>query len=38
MANNYSDETGVLRLKQVTPVINALFGPYELDATYKKST
>ncbi len=34
MANNYSDSTGVLVLNKVTPVINALFGPLELDASY----
>ena len=33
MANNYYDMTGVLVLKQVTPVIKALFGPFDLDET-----
>jgi len=34
MANNYSDMTGVLVLDKVTPVIKALFGPFDLDETY----
>ena len=34
MANNYYDMTGVLSLNKVTPVIKALFGPFELDETY----
>lgn len=34
MANNYYDMTGVLILDQVTPVIKALFGPFELDENY----
>jgi len=34
MANHYYDATGVLVLKQVTPVINALFGAFQLDASY----
>ena len=34
MANNYCDMTGVLVLDKVTPVIQALFGPFNLDATY----
>jgi hypothetical protein len=34
MANNYFDMTGVLVLDKVTPVIKALFGPFELDETY----
>ncbi len=33
MANNYTDMTGLLNLKQVTPVIKALFGSLELDET-----
>jgi len=32
MANNYSDMTGVLVLNKVTPVIQALFGAFALDA------
>ena len=31
MANNYYDMTGELILKEVTPVIDALFGDFELD-------
>ena len=34
MANNYFDLTGVLILDKVTPVIEALFGPFKLDADY----
>ena len=34
MANNYYDATGVLILDQVTPVITALFGAFNLDQTY----
>lgn len=34
MADNYYDMTGVLVLKQVTPVIEALFGMYELDKQF----
>jgi len=34
MANNYYDATGVLLLDQVTPIITALFGAFNLDATY----
>src|SRR5471032_878250 len=34
MANNYYDMTGVLVLNKVTPVIKALFGPFNLDETY----
>ncbi len=34
MANNYYDVTGVLVLDRVTPVITALFGAFNLDATY----
>jgi hypothetical protein len=34
MANNYYDATGVLVLEQVTPVIKALFGAFNLDETY----
>jgi len=34
MANHYYGATGVLVLKQVTPVINALFGAFQLDANY----
>lgn len=34
MANNYYDMTGVLVLKEVTPVIKALFGVFELDGNY----
>lgn len=33
MANNYYDATGVLVLHQVTPVIRALFGGFNLDET-----
>lgn len=33
MANNYYDATGVLVLDRVTPVINALFGAFKLDAS-----
>ncbi|MDR9836928.1 MULTISPECIES: hypothetical protein [Herbaspirillum] len=33
MANNYYDMTGVLKLNTVTPVIKALFGSLELDAS-----
>jgi hypothetical protein len=31
MSNSYYDLTGVLRLKQVTPIIKALFGGLSLD-------
>lgn len=34
MANTYYDATGVLVLDKVTPVIEALFGGFHLDATY----
>jgi len=34
MATHYYDATGMLVLKQVTPVINALFGAFQLDASY----
>lgn len=34
MANSYSDMTGVLVLNKVTPVIQALFGAFALDARY----
>lgn len=34
MANHYYDMTGVLRLGSVTPVIQALFGAFDLDATF----
>lgn len=34
MANNYYDGTGVLVLDKVTPIISALFGGYNLDASY----
>ena len=34
MANHYYDMTGVLRLKAVTPVIQALFGAFDLDETF----
>lgn len=34
MANNYYDMTGVLVLDKVTPVVEALFSPLELDADY----
>lgn len=37
MANSYSDSTGVLRFAgpvNATPVIKALFGPFELDPTH----
>ncbi|WP_140720784.1 MULTISPECIES: hypothetical protein [Gammaproteobacteria] len=34
MANNYYDATGVLALDQVTPVITALFGGFNLDPAY----
>ncbi|MCW5706923.1 hypothetical protein [Shinella sp.] len=34
MANNEYEATGVLILDKVTPVITALFGGYNLDATY----
>lgn len=34
MANNYYDATGVLVLRAVTPVITALFGGFNLDASY----
>lgn len=34
MANNYYDATGVLVLDKVTPVITALFGGFNLDASY----
>lgn len=34
MADNYTDMTGVLTLEKVTPVIEALFGPFELDEAY----
>ena len=37
MANNYYDMTGVLCLREVTPVIQALFGAFELDAKYPGS-
>ena len=33
MSNTYFDLTGVLMLKKVTPVIEAVFGAHELDAT-----
>lgn len=34
MANNYYDGTGILILDRVTPIITALFGEFNLDATY----
>jgi len=34
MANNYYEGTGVLMLDRVTPIIQALFSDYTLDATY----
>lgn len=34
MANTYYDATGVLVLDKVTPVIEALFGAFHLDANY----
>jgi hypothetical protein len=34
MADNYYDATGVLILDRVTPVITALFGAFNLDASY----
>ena len=34
MANTYFDLTGVLVLDKVTPVIKAVFGPYELDGKH----
>ncbi|HHK9608370.1 hypothetical protein UXO16_20105 [Enterobacter hormaechei] len=34
MANNYYEATGVLSLEHVTPVITALFGAFNLDASY----
>ncbi len=34
MANNYYDMTGVLVLDTVTPVIKALFGPFDLDENH----
>jgi len=34
MSNSYYDLTGVLRLKQVTPIIKALFGGLSLDPNY----
>lgn len=34
MSNSYYDLTGVLRLKQVTPIIKALFGGLSLDPDY----
>jgi len=34
MANHYDDATGVLHLDRVTPVIDALFGGFKLDASY----
>lgn len=34
MASNYYDATGVLVLEKVTPIITALFGGYNLDASY----
>ncbi len=34
MANTYFDLTGVLVLDKVTPVIEAVFGPYELDGKH----
>lgn len=34
MANNHFEGTGVLKLRQVTPVIKALFSGYDLDPTY----
>jgi len=34
MANNYFDMTGVLVLRQVTPVIRALFSAYNLDENH----
>ncbi|WNU98983.1 hypothetical protein RS584_14800 [Enterobacter sp. DTU_2021_1002640_1_SI_PRY_ASU_LCPMC_013] len=34
MANNYYEATGVLMLEDVTPVISALFGAFNLDANY----
>lgn len=34
MANNYYDATGILVLDKVTPVITALFGGMNLDASY----
>ena len=37
MANNYYDGTGVLVLDAVTPIINALFEGYALDADYPGS-
>lgn len=34
MSNNYFDRTGILLLKEVTPVIAALFSGYEVDGRY----
>ncbi len=34
MSNSYYDMTGVLCLKEVTPIIKALFGGFNLDAAY----
>jgi hypothetical protein len=34
MADTYFDMTGVLGLERITPVIQALFGPFELDGEY----
>ena len=34
MANNYYDATGVLMLDQITPVIRALFGGFNLDTSH----
>ena len=34
MADNYYDMTGTITLDKVTPVIKALFGPFELDENY----
>ena len=33
MANTYLDQTGTIRVEAVTPIIQALFGAYNLDAT-----
>lgn len=34
MANNYSESTGLLRLKKVTPVIEAMFGQFNFGPTH----
>lgn len=33
MANTYLDQTGIIHLDKVTPIIQALFGAYKLDPT-----